>query len=109
MSENQNSKKSAAFTTFKDTLDGTYPGLILSINAARLGMDATVFYTFMGINVIRKGLIEKTKFQQPEFMGAIPDMSAVATWMKWKKRISRRLRIFRKSQSWKALNLLPVK
>lgn len=74
-------KEAAAFITSKDTLDGAYPGLILSINARRLKMEAVVFYTFMGINVIRKGWAEKAKFQMPGFMGAIPGMSAVATWM----------------------------
>jgi peroxiredoxin family protein len=80
--ENMNGKKnSAAFITSKDTLDGVYPGLILGINARRLGLESTVFYTFMGINVLRKGWVDKAKFQPPGFMGAIPGMSAVATWM----------------------------
>jgi peroxiredoxin family protein len=35
----------------------------------------------MGINVIRKGWAEKAKFQPPGFMGAVPGMSAIATWM----------------------------
>src|SRR5512142_3269796 len=74
-------KDSAAFITSKDTLDGAYPGLILGINSNRLGMDTVVFYTFMGINVIRKGWIKNAKFQPPGFMGAIPGMSSVATWM----------------------------
>jgi peroxiredoxin family protein len=74
-------KEAAAFITSKDTLDGAYPGIILGINSLRLGMDATVFYTFMGINVIRKGWAEKAKFQPPGFMGALPGMSNVATWM----------------------------
>lgn len=74
-------KESAAYITSRDTLDGAYPGLILGINSRRLGMDATVFYTFMGINVIRKGWSEKAKFQPPGFMGAVPGMSAIATWM----------------------------
>jgi peroxiredoxin family protein len=78
MNDNQ---QSAAFITSKDTLDGVYPGLILGINAQRLGLQATVFYTFMGINVLRKGWVEKARFQPPGFMGAIPGMSAVATWM----------------------------
>ncbi len=73
--------ESAAFITSRDSLDGAYPGLILGINARRLGMAATVFYTFMGINVIRKGWAEKAKFQPPGFMGAIPGMAAAATWM----------------------------
>ena len=81
MDQTQEQKQAAAFITSKDTLDGVYPGLILGINSRRLGMEATVFYTFMGINVIRKGWVEKAKFQPPGFMGAIPGMSAVATWM----------------------------
>ncbi|UCG79932.1 MAG: DsrE/DsrF/DrsH-like family protein, partial [Desulfobacterales bacterium] len=84
MNQNQSGtgqKETAAFITSRDTLDGAYPGLILGINARRLGMEARVFYTFMGINVIRKGWIEKAKFQPPGFMGAIPGMSALATWM----------------------------
>lgn len=80
--ENTNGKMNrAAFITSKDTLDGVYPGLILGINARRLGMESTVFYTFMGLNVLRKGWVEKARFQPPGFMGAIPGMSAVATWM----------------------------
>lgn len=76
-----NRKEAAAFITSKDTLDGAYPGLILGINARRLGMESVVFYTFMGLNVIRKGWVEKAKFQPPGFMGAIPGMAAAATWM----------------------------
>jgi peroxiredoxin family protein len=74
-------KEKAAFITSKDTLDGAYPGLILGINSVRLGLEARVFYTFLGINVIRKGWIERAKFHPPGLMGAIPGMSAMATWM----------------------------
>lgn len=81
MTDSKDKKNAAAFITSKDTLDGVYPGLILGINSRRLGMDVTIFYTFMGINVVRKGWIDKAKFQPPGFMGAIPGMSAVATWM----------------------------
>ncbi len=79
--EGKKVKEAAAFITSKDTLDGAYPGLVLGINAVRLGMEATIFYTFMGLNVIRKGWAEKAKFQPPGFMGAIPGMSSIATWM----------------------------
>jgi peroxiredoxin family protein len=81
MDQSKKPKESAAFITSRDTLDGAYPGLVLGINAKRLGMDTSVFYTFMGINVIRKGWADKAKFQPPGFMGAIPGMSAIATWM----------------------------
>lgn len=73
--------ESSAYITSKDTLDGAYPGLVLGINSRRLGMEATVFYTFMGLNVIRKGWAERARFQPPGFMGAVPGMSAIATWM----------------------------
>lgn len=81
MSQGTESKETAAFITSRDTLDGAYPGLILGINARRLGMQCKVFYTFMGINVIRKGWAEKAKFYPPGIMAAIPGMSAIATWM----------------------------
>ena len=81
MNRSGKAEESAAFITSRDTLDGAYPGLVLGINAVRLGMETRVFYTFMGINVIRKGWADKAKFQPPGFMGAIPGMSAIATWM----------------------------
>lgn len=74
-------KESCTFICSRGTLDGAYPALILAINARRLGMEATVFYTFMGINVIRKGGVDKLHFIPPGTMGAIPGMSSVATWM----------------------------
>jgi len=81
MAEGKEIKETSAFITSRETLDGAYPGLILAINARRLGMQCKVFYTFMGINVIRKGWADNAKFQPPGFMGAIPGMSAIATWM----------------------------
>jgi peroxiredoxin family protein len=81
MSHSNAEKQTAAFITSRDTLDGAYPGLILGINARRLGMQTKVFFTFMGINVVRKGWSEKAKFYPPGLMAAIPGMSALATWM----------------------------
>ena len=78
MSENA---EKAAFICSRDTLDGAYPALVLGINALRLGMEANVFFTFMGLNVIRKGWIDKVKFHPPGAMGAIPGMARMATWM----------------------------
>jgi peroxiredoxin family protein len=81
MEHSNKPKETAAFITSKDTLDGAYPGLILGINARRLGMRCKVFYTFMGLNVVRKGWTEKAKFYPPGLMAAVPGMSALATWM----------------------------
>jgi peroxiredoxin family protein len=78
-------KERACFICSRDTLDGAYPSLILGINAARLGMEAKVFYTFMGVNLVLKGGVEKAKFIPPGVMGAIPGMSSLATAMMKKK------------------------
>lgn len=48
-------------------------------------MDATVFYTFMGIDLIRKGGVARSRFIPPGAMGAIPGMSMVATRMMQKQ------------------------
>lgn len=74
-------KESCTFICSRNSLDGAYPSLVLAINARRMGMDATVFYTFMGINVIRKGGAQKCQFVPPGTMGALPGMPSVATWM----------------------------
>ena len=74
-------KDKAAFICSKDTLDGAYPSLVLGINAARLGMESKIFYTFMGLNLVLKGGVEKAKFIPAGVMGAVPGMSAIATKM----------------------------
>lgn len=82
MTDEQSSEKtSCTFICSRDTIDGVYPSLILAINAKRLGMESTIFYTFMGINVIRKEGAKKCKFVPSGVMGSIPGMSTVATKM----------------------------
>lgn len=73
--------ESCTFICSRETLDGAYPALVLAINARRLGMEATVFYTFMGINIVRKGGAARCRFMPPGPMGAIPGMASVATRM----------------------------
>lgn len=82
---NPDEKVCCNYICSRGTLDGAYPPLILAINSRRLGMDASVFYTFMGINLIRKGQAAKASFIPPGVMGAIPGMSSFATWMMKKK------------------------
>ncbi|GKT09612.1 DsrE/DsrF/DrsH-like family protein [Desulforhabdus sp. TSK] len=77
----ESSPESCTFICSRDTLDGAYPALVLAINARRLGMEATVFYTFMGINIVRRGGAAKCRFIPPGPMGAIPGMASVATRM----------------------------
>jgi peroxiredoxin family protein len=75
----------AAFICVKDTLDGAYPSLILGINAARQGMESKIFYSFMGLNMVLKGGVDRSKFFPPGVMGAIPGMTSIATGMMKKK------------------------
>jgi len=85
MNQQSQPKERACFICSRDTMDGAYPALILGINAARLGLETKVFYTFMGINLVRQGGIEKAKFIPPGVMGAVPGMSIMATAMMKKK------------------------
>lgn len=78
-------KKRLSVICSRDTLDGAYPSAVLAINAIRMGLDATIYYTFSGLNVIRKGFAEKLRFYPPGMMGAIPGMSHLATSIMKKK------------------------
>jgi peroxiredoxin family protein len=77
----EESKQKYTFICSRGTLDGAYPSLILAINSVRLGHEATIFYTFMGINIVKKGYLAKIKFHPPGFLGAIPGMTSLATGM----------------------------
>jgi len=81
----EETKDKAAFICVKDTIDGAYPSLILGINAARLGMESKIFYSFMGLNMVLKGGVDRSKFFPPGVMGAIPGMTSIATGMMKKK------------------------
>ena len=78
-------KEKAGFICVKDTLDGAYPSLVLGINAARQGMESKIFYSFMGMNLVIEGGVDRAKFFPPGAMGAIPGMSSLATGMMKKK------------------------
>lgn len=78
-------KEKAAFICVKDTLDGAYPSLVLGINAARLGMETKIFYSFMGLNMVLQGGAARAKFHPEGVMGAVPGMSSLATAMMKKK------------------------
>ena len=78
-------KEKAAFICVKDTIDGAYPSLVLGINATRLGMESKIFYSFMGLNMVLEGGVDRAKFFPPGVMGAIPGMTTIATGMMKKK------------------------
>ena len=83
--KSENNRQRHAFITSKGTLDGAMPALVMALNSMRLSHDATIFYTFMGMDVIKPGGIEKLKYYPGGTMGAIPGMPQMATSMmkKW--------------------------
>lgn len=86
MTDQQGTEKQRhAFITSRGTLDGAMPAIVMALNSVRLGNDATIFYTFMGMDVIKHGGIEKLKFYPDGCMGAIPGVPHMATSMmkKW--------------------------
>ena len=73
----------------KGSLDMAYPGLILA-NAARMaGIEATLFFTFWGLDIVTKKKIDKLKVSpvgnpsmgMPTVLGALPGMQWVASTM----------------------------
>ncbi|QEC47921.1 hypothetical protein FSW04_10300 [Baekduia soli] len=73
----------------KGSLEGIYPGLIMANGARMEGIEANVFFTFFGLDAIRRGRQAKIKvatvgnpgMHVPTWLGAIPGMSAIATKM----------------------------
>ncbi len=73
----------------KGTLDMAYPGLILA-NAARMsGIEATLFFTFWGLDIVTEKTIDHLQvatvgnpsMHLPTIVGGIPGMGAMATTM----------------------------
>src|SRR6266496_859456 len=73
----------------KGSLEGIYPGLILANGARMEGIEAHLFFTFFGLDAIRKDRYEHIKvatvgnpgMHLPTRVGALPGMPALATKM----------------------------
>src|ERR1700693_2895409 len=73
----------------KGSLEGIYPGLIMANGARMDGIEADLFFTFFGLDAIRKDRIDKIKvatvgnpgLHMPTLLGALPGFSALATKM----------------------------
>ena len=78
-----------AIVVSKGSLEGIYPGLIMANGARMEGIEAELFFTFFGLDAIRKDRYEKIKvatvgnpgMHMPTLVGAIPGLSALATRM----------------------------
>src|SRR5574338_308202 len=73
----------------KGSLEGIYPGLIMANGARMEGIEAELFFTFFGLDAIRKDRWAKIKvatvgnpgMHLPTLIGALPGFSALATRM----------------------------
>jgi peroxiredoxin family protein len=73
----------------KGSLEGIYPGLIMANGARMEGIEADLFFTFFGLDSIRKDRYAKIKvatvgnpgMHLPTWIGALPGFSALATKM----------------------------
>ena len=71
------------------SLDGIYPGLIMANGARMEGIEAHLFFTFFGLDAIRKDRYEHIKvatvgnpgLHMATLIGGLPGMSFVATKM----------------------------
>src|SRR5512138_2120446 len=71
----------------KGSLEGVYPGLIMANGARMEGIEADLFFTFFGLDAIRKDRVEKIKvatvgnpgMHLATWIGAIPGMSWLVT------------------------------
>lgn len=84
-------KNKIAIIASKGTLDMAYPPLILATAAAAMGEEVEVFFTFYGLNIIKKGGAQSLKVSPianpampvpvPNIVGMLPGMTPMATWM----------------------------
>jgi peroxiredoxin family protein len=84
-------KNTVAIIASKGTLDMAYPPLILATAAAAMGMEVQVFFTFYGLDIVKKGGAEHLKVSPianpampvpvPNIVGMLPGMTPMATWM----------------------------
>jgi peroxiredoxin family protein len=77
----------------KGALDMAYPPLILATTAAAMEYDVTIFFTFYGLDIVKKDYPEKLKVSPlgnpampmpmpiPTLVAALPGMQAFATSM----------------------------
>ena len=71
----------------KGSLDGVYPGLIMANGARAEGIDANLFFTFFGLDVIHKARHDHIKMATvgnpglhvPTMLGGIPGISTMMT------------------------------
>jgi peroxiredoxin family protein len=87
----ENGKKRIALVASKGTMDMAYPPLLLASTAVAMDWEGGIFFTFYGLEIIKKKKMEHLKVPSlanpampvpvPNIIGALPGMTAVATLM----------------------------
>ena len=89
LSDERETIEKVAIVVSKGSLEGIYPALIMATGARMEGIEADLFFTFFGLDAIRKDRYEKIKvatvgnpgMHMATWLGAVPGFSALATWM----------------------------
>jgi len=85
--------KKVSIVASKGSLEGIYPALIMANGARMEGIDATLFFTFFGMDAILDKRMDHMKvatvgnpgMHMATWLGGVPGMAALATWMMRKK------------------------
>ena len=90
--------KRLAIIALHGSLDLAYPPFILATAAAAMDMEAAIFFTFYGLEILKKGKIDKLKVspvanpampvKMPNMLAILPGMTPAATMMmnSWMKK-----------------------
>jgi len=93
----EETSKRLAIIASHGTMDAAYPPFILATAAAAMDMEVAIFFTFFGLQILKKGKIDRLKVApianpampvpMPNIIGMLPGMTAAATammnsWMK---------------------------
>ncbi len=83
--------KRVAIIATKGTLDMAYPPLILATTAVAMDMEATIFFSFYGLDIVNKRKYQDLKIPplanpampvpMPNIVGVLPGMTRMASWM----------------------------
>lgn len=89
MTAQEEKPRKLAIICSKGSLDMAYPGLILANAARMMGVEAVLFFTFWGMDIITKkksahlhaGIVGNPSMPMPTMVAGLPGMEAMATAM----------------------------
>jgi len=90
---NGSTPRKVAIICSKGSLDMAYPGLILANAARMMGIEAVLFFTFWGLDIVTEktldklhaGIVGNPATHMPAMIAGLPGMEGLATHMMKKK------------------------